>query len=103
MEERIAAHKAIRDDLLKVVEKYPGCWARPTEGGSYIFLKLPELSVTISQFVKLCRMQAAVTVTPGTEFGPQFTDWVRLNFSQDHAAAVAAVDRICQMAMRYKA
>ena len=103
MVERVAAHKAIRDDLLKVVAKYPDCWARPTEGGSYIFLKLPALSVTISQFVKLCRMQAAVTVTPGTEFGPQFTDWVRLNFSQDHAAAIDAVDRICQMAMRYKA
>ena len=103
MEDRIAAHKAIRDDLLKVVEKYPGCWARPTEGGSYIFLQLPALKVTLGQFVKMCRAQAAVTVTPGTEFGPQFTDWVRLNFSQDHDAAVAAVDRICQMAMRYKA
>ena len=103
MEERIAAHKAIRDDLLEVVAKYPGCWARPTEGGSYIFLQLPALKVTLGQFVKLCRAQASVTVTPGTEFGPQFTDWVRLNFSQDHDAAVAAVDRICQMAMRYKA
>ena len=103
MEQRVAAHKAIRDDLLKVVAKYPDRWAKPTEGGSYIFLKLPALSVTISQFVKLCRMQAAVTVTPGTEFGPQFTDWVRLNFSQDHAAAIDAVDRICRMAMRYKA
>ena len=72
-----------RDDLLKVVAKYPGCWARPTEGGSYIFLQLPALKVTLDQFVKLCRAQAAVTVTPGTEFGPQFTDSVRLNFSQD--------------------
>ncbi len=103
MEDRIAAHKAIRDDLLKVVEKYPGCWARPTEGGSYIFLKLPELKVTLTQFVKLCRAQAAVTVTPGTEFGPQFTQWIRLNFSQDHQAAVDAVDRVCQLAMRYQA
>ena len=103
MEERIAAHKAIRDDLLKVVAQYPGCWARPTEGGSYIFLKLPDLKVTLTQFVKLCRAQASVTVTPGTEFGPQFTQWIRLNFSQDHKAAVDAVDRICQMAMRYQA
>ena len=103
MEKRVADHKAIRDDLLKVVAKYPGCWARPTEGGSYIFLQLPALKVTLDQFVKLCRAQAAVTVTPGTEFGPQFTDSVRLNFSQDHQAAVAAVERICQMAQRYHA
>lgn len=103
MEKRVADHKAIRDDLLKVVAKYPGCWARPTEGGSYIFLQLPALKVTLDQFVKLCRAQAPVTVTPGTEFGPQFTDSVRLNFSQDHQAAVAAVERICQMAQRYHA
>lgn len=103
LEDRVADHKAIRDDLLKVVSKYPGCWARPTEGGSYIFLQLPQLKVTLNQFVKLCRVQASVTVTPGTEFGPQFTSWVRLNFSQDHQAAVEGVDRICQMAQRYRA
>ena len=103
LEARVADHRAIRDDLLAVIAKYPACWARPTEGGSYLFLRLPKLKVTIGQFVKLCRAQAAVTVTPGTEFGPQFTDWVRLNFSQDHRAAVDAVDRLCRMAQRYQA
>lgn len=102
LDARIADHKAIRDDLLKVIANH-GCWARATEGGSYLFLEMPELKVTLAQFVKLCRAQAAVTVTPGTEFGPQFTNCVRLNFSQDHAAAVAAVERICQMVERYKA
>lgn len=103
MERRVNDHRIIRDDILKVIDSYEGFWARKTEGGSYLFLQLPKLRVSISQFVKLCRMQAAVTVTPGTEFGPQFTDCVRLNFSQDHDAAVAAVDRICQMANRYRA
>ena len=103
LEERVAAHKAIRNDLLAVIARYPGCWARPTEGGSYLFLTLPPLKVTLDQFVRLCRAQAGVTVTPGTEFGPQFTRHVRLNFSQDHQAAVAAVDRLCQMAQRYRA
>ena len=103
LEQRVQAHKAIRDDLLKVISRYPGCWARATEGGSYLFLELPELKVSLNQFVKLCRVQAAVTVTPGTEFGPQFTNYVRLNFSQDHEAAVAAVDRIGQMVERYRA
>ena len=103
MEQRIADHKAIRDELLQVISSHPGCWARATEGGSYLFMELPELTVTLTQFVKLCRQQASVTVTPGTEFGPQFTNCVRLNFSQDHKAAVAAVERICQMVERYKA
>ncbi|WP_392438882.1 pyridoxal phosphate-dependent aminotransferase [Cloacibacillus evryensis] len=101
MSRRIEDHRIIRDDILKVVREF-GMWARPTEGGSYIFLRLPELSVTLSQFVRLCRKQACVIVTPGTEFGKLFTNYVRLNFSQDHDKAVAAVKRICQMAERYK-
>lgn len=103
MERRIADHKAIRDDLLQVISAHPGCWARATEGGSYLFMELPALKVTLTQFVKLCRQQASVIVTPGTEFGPQFTNCIRLNFSQERKAAVAAVERICQMAERYQA
>jgi aspartate/methionine/tyrosine aminotransferase len=48
-------------------------------------------------------VQANVIVTPGTEFGPQFTDSIRLNFSQDHGKAVDAVKRICTMIDRYRA
>lgn len=103
METRIREHKAIRDDLMKVIGTCPGCWARPTEGGSYLFLQLPPLKVTLSQFVKLCRVQAGVTVTPGTEFGEAFTDCVRLNFSQNHQAAVSAMERICRLVDRYRA
>ena len=55
------------------------------------------------QFVKLLRIQAAVTVTPGIEFGPQFTQSFRMNFSQDHKAAVAAAHRIVTMIERYRA
>ncbi|MDO5563470.1 MAG: pyridoxal phosphate-dependent aminotransferase, partial [Synergistaceae bacterium] len=102
MSGRIKEHRAIRDDLLDVISQYPGCWARPTEGGSYLFVELPELNVTLSQFVKLCRSQANVIVTPGTEFGRSLENYVRLNFSQDHLAAVDAVKRLCQMAQRYQ-
>lgn len=103
MERRIAEHKRIRDDLLAIISRCPGCWARPTEGGSYLFLQLPPLKVTLYQFVKLCRIQAGVTVTPGTEFGRQYSGFVRMNFSQDHDKAVSAVERICAMAERYRA
>ena len=34
----------------------------------------PKLKVDIFQFTKLCRAQASVTVTPGTEFGKQYGD-----------------------------
>lgn len=103
MEERVAKHQAIRDDILAVFRSCSGCSARTTEAGSYVFVTLPKLEATIDQFVKLLRQQANVTVTPGTEFGPQFTSHIRMNFSQDHAAAVDASKRITAMIERYRA
>ena len=103
MEERIAAHQNIRDDLLALLHSADGIKARATEAGSYLFPQLPELTVTIEQFVKILRLQASVTVTPGTEFGPQFTKSFRINFSQDHEAAVDAVRRIIEIVNRYRA
>lgn len=42
------------------------------------------------------------SVTPGTEFGKQYSDFIRMNFSQDHDRAVDAVKRICEMVDRYR-
>jgi aspartate/methionine/tyrosine aminotransferase len=53
--------------------------------------------------VRALRQQASVIVTPGTEFSPDATDSIRLNFSQNHQAAVGAVQRIAQLIERYRA
>jgi aspartate/methionine/tyrosine aminotransferase len=50
----------------------------------------------------ILRHQAGVTVTPGAEFGPYSLDSVRLNFSQDHRAAVDAVRRMVELIDRYR-
>ena len=102
MERRVAEHQAIRDELLNKFRACPGVAARTTEAGSYLFPKLPPLAVSGEEFVKILRAHADVTVTPGTEFGPQFTDSFRINFSQDRQAAQAAVDRIITMIERYR-
>ena len=102
MEDRIAAHQRIRDDLLVLLRSVEGVKARATEAGSYLFAKIPELVVTIEEFVKILRLQANVTVTPGTEFGPQFTHSFRINFSQDRQAAVDAIKRTIQLIDRYR-
>ena len=102
MAERVAAHQAIRDDMVAGFRAIPGCQVRPTEGGSYLFPKLPPLKVSLKQFVTALRVQANVIVTPGTEFGP-YPDSIRINFSQDHAAAVDAVRRIGMMVERCRA
>jgi aspartate/methionine/tyrosine aminotransferase len=103
MEERTRKHQAIRDDLLKVLRAAPGIGARTPEAGSYIFPGLPDLAVPHADFVRILRLQAGVTVTPGTEFSPHAGNCVRLNFSQDHEAAVKAVERLVALVERYRA
>ncbi len=100
MQERIQQHQAIRDDLLCVFRN-AGLDTRTPQAGSYLFPTLPPLAVSLQDFVRLLRRQANVVVTPGTEFGPH-PDSIRLNFSQDHVAAVAAGHRIVTMTGRYR-
>ena len=65
MDARVRAHQAIRDALLAVFRAAGFPTATP-QAGSYLFPQLPALAVTPSAFVKLLRLQAGVTVTPGT-------------------------------------
>lgn len=103
LQDRIAKHEAIRDDLLKLLGAVPGLAARPPQAGSYLFPRLPALDVSLHSFVRALRVQAGVTVTPGTEFSPDATDSIRLNFSQNHRAAVQAIERTVQLIERYRA
>ena len=102
MDDRIRRHQAIRDDLLNVFRDIDGVFARTPEAGSYLFPRLPALAVPHADFVKILRLQAGVIVTPGTEFSPHSSDGIRLNFSQDHKAALAAVERIAALVERYR-
>ena len=63
---------------------------------------VPPPDVEPDRFVRLLRHQAGVTVTPGTEFAPGYQDSIRLNFSQGHAAAFAATERIVKMVEVYR-
>jgi aspartate/methionine/tyrosine aminotransferase len=100
LEDRIRQHETIRDELLEIFNAGNLQTACP-HAGSYLFPQLPPLSVDLHTFVRLLRHQAHVVVTPGTEFDPDCTDSIRLNFSQDHTAAVAAAKRIVKMAEIY--
>ena len=102
MKQRIAQHQAIRDDLLAQLRAVDGIKARTTEAGSYLFPRIPELDVSIKEFVRILRLQADVTVTPGTEFGSQFTNSFRINFSQNHQAATDAIDRIIKVMEQHR-
>ena len=103
MADRILAHQKIRDDLVTLLKQTDGVSVRPTDAGSYLFPKLPTLTVSIDEFAKIVRELAGVTITPGTEFGAHCTDSFRVNFSQDHDAAVDAMKRILAIMERYRA
>ena len=103
LEDRVAKHQAIRDELMQVLGAVPGVAARTPEAGSYLFPRLPALALPLHTFVRALRLQAGVTVTPGTEFSPDATDSIRLNFSQNHQAAVQALQRAMQLVERYRA
>jgi aspartate/methionine/tyrosine aminotransferase len=101
MEKRIGEHEVIRDEMLKIFRTAGFPCATP-QAGSYLFPQLPPLDVDPHTFVRLLRHQAGVTVTPGTEFAPGYGDSIRLNFSQDRIAALAAAGRIVKMAELYR-
>jgi len=103
MERRIRAHQQIRDDLITAFRAMPGVSVRPPDAGSYIFPRLPKLAVSYADFVKILRIQAGITVTSGSEFGPTTKDSIRLNFSQNARAAGAAIQRLGEMIERYRA
>jgi aspartate/methionine/tyrosine aminotransferase len=103
MQKRVGSHQAIRDDIYDLLLSAEGFKVRIPEGGSYLFPSLPPLAVGIHEFCRVLRHQAGVIVTPGTEFGPQFVDSFRINFSQDHKAAVDAIQRTIKIANRYRA
>lgn len=102
LDERVKKHLQIRDAILEILKPVKGVYARPTEGGSYLFVTLPEMDITIDEFVKIAREFAKVTVTPGTEFGPQFINQFRINFSQDKDNAVWGMKRLIQLMERYR-
>lgn len=103
MPARIEAHQQIRDDLVARFRGIEGCAVREPGAGSYLFPSLPELTIAPRDFVTALREQARVIVTPGTEFSPHTANSIRLNFSQDRAAAAAAVERLAALVERYRA
>ncbi len=102
MEARVAAHLEIRNAIMEKLNGVPGVFARPTEGGSYLFVTIPELDVSLHQFIRILREMANVIVTPGTEFGPNFLHQFRINFSQNKENAVAAIERLLVIMERYR-
>lgn len=101
MDKRIKDHQVIRDELINIFQQVDGVELRKTEAGSYLFVTVPKLKVSMTDFIRILRIQEGVIVTIGTEFGSMYTNSFRLNFSQDILDAKDAVTRIVKAIKRY--
>lgn len=102
LEERHKQLERIHEALLRTVASYEGVSMRPAEGGSYAFIKIPELKISIGDFVRSCKESADAVIEPGTKFGPKYTRHFRINFAQDYEKCIGAVDRILKIAKLYR-
>ena len=97
MNRRIHEHQAIRDALYRTFDATPGISVRRTEGGSYMFPRLPNMRISVDEFRTRLRNEYGITVTPGDEFGSGYGYSIRLNFSQQRDKALDAVSVICEL------
>jgi aspartate/methionine/tyrosine aminotransferase len=97
LEDRIAAHRLIRDRVVDRLTAVEGLFVRPTEGGSYLFPHLPPMTIPPDRLIGELREREGIVVTRGQEFGPGSDDSFRINFSQDAARTVDAVDRMARL------
>lgn len=92
---RIAAHEAIRDDLVARLRAIRGVTVAPPAGSSYVF---PDASAAAAgrndHELAVALKAAGVLVSPGYQFGPSGFGRFRINFSQDAGRLSLAVKRI---------
>jgi len=102
MEDRVSRHQEIRNDLMQLLRGVDGIEVRPTEAGSYLFIRFPKMTIAMGEFIGLLRSVGGITVTHGTEFGYGFGDWFRVNFSQSREAALDAMRRAVELMELYR-
>lgn len=94
---RTAAHEKLRDEVVERLRAIPGLAVQPPAGSSYVF---PDCSGVDSAYgdddhaLTIALKKAGVLVSPGYQFGPAGRGRFRINFSQDHARLMTALDRI---------
>ena len=102
MNERIAGHQAIHDDLIRILRGVPSLAVRARD--RQLPVPAPARAGRITARLRAHPARAGWRHRhPGTEFSPHADDSIRLNFSQNHTAAVHAIERTAQLIERYRA
>ena len=109
MQEIAASDQARLEEMRQAAEEVLNAQEQMTEGKAELEASNEALvesqqamEVKRTESDDILRELANVTVTPGTEFGPQFTSQFRINFSQDKEKAVSAIERFLVILERYR-
>jgi aspartate/methionine/tyrosine aminotransferase len=82
--------------MTKALRELPLAHSEP-EGGFYIFPKLKDKKVDGQVFSEKLLVEKGVAVTPGTAFGDNYNQFVRLSICQPKDVLLEAVKRIKEM------
>ncbi len=63
-----------------------GLYARPAEGGSYLFIRIPELDISLHHFIRIVREMALMISDTWHGIDPKCIWQFRINFSHDVTA-----------------
>lgn len=97
---RIEAHREIRDAIVSRWREIPGLAVPAPRAGSYLFPRLPPMTISAAELFAALRKDAGIVVTPGAEFGPGGDESFRINFSQHPEVAIAAANSIAEFITR---
>jgi aspartate/methionine/tyrosine aminotransferase len=97
---RIDAHREIRDAIVSRWREIPGLDVSPPRAGSYLFPRLPAMTISPAELFSTLKNDAGIIVTPGAEFGPGGEESFRINFSQQAEVAIAAMNSIAEFVAR---
>ena len=97
---RIEAHREIRDAIVSRWREIPGLDVSEPRAGSYLFPRLPAMTISPAELFAALKNDAGIIVTPGAEFGPGGEESFRINFSQQAEVAIAAVAAIAESIAR---
>jgi len=88
----------VRDNFnnLSVTLSKLGFYIPPTDGGCFIWAKLPKTITDGFQFASQLYSKAGVAIIPGEHFSKTHTHWVRLNIARPAQEIKQAEERITQ-------
>ncbi|KOG36180.1 MULTISPECIES: pyridoxal phosphate-dependent aminotransferase [Streptomyces] len=90
-----------RDMTVSALDALPGVTCASPEGAFYAFADIRGTGLTSAAFAQRLLDEAAVTVAPGSAFGPGGEGYVRLSFAASREVLQGAAERLSRLAAQW--